>query len=64
MTLDEPASVTFDLTPLVRIVIGTVFGFAMGWERGIRGSEAGDRTFASGAPEPPGPAPPASAAIG
>ena len=38
--------VTFDLTLLVRIVIGTVLGFAMGWERELRGSEAGDRTFA------------------
>lgn len=44
--LDGPFAMTFDLTLLVRIVIGAVLGFAMGWEREARGSEAGDRTFA------------------
>lgn len=37
---------TFDFTLLVRIVIGAALGFAIGWEREVRGSAAGDRTFA------------------
>lgn len=36
----------FDLVLLVRILVGAVLGFAIGWEREVRGSEAGDRTFA------------------
>jgi len=35
-----------DVSLLVRIVIGTMLAFAIGWEREFRGSEAGDRTFA------------------
>lgn len=36
----------FDFTLVSRVVVGTLLGFAVGWEREHRGSFAGDRTFA------------------
>lgn len=39
--------IRFDVTLLVRIGLGTLLAFAIGWEREFRrGSEVGDRTFA------------------
>jgi putative Mg2+ transporter-C (MgtC) family protein len=35
----------FDLVLLTRIFVGSLLGYAIGWEREARGSAAGDRTF-------------------
>lgn len=34
-----------EVTVILRVLIGTGLGFAIGFERGVRGSSAGDRTF-------------------
>jgi hypothetical protein len=37
--------VKFDLVLLTRIFVGSLLGCVIGWEREVRGSAAGDRTF-------------------
>ena len=34
-----------EVTVILRVLIGTGLGFVIGFERGVRGSSAGDRTF-------------------
>ncbi|HEX6392849.1 MAG TPA: MgtC/SapB family protein [Acidimicrobiales bacterium] len=34
-----------EATVIIRVLIGTALGFVLGFERGVRGSAAGDRTF-------------------
>jgi putative Mg2+ transporter-C (MgtC) family protein len=34
-----------EATVILRVLIGTALGFILGFERGLRGSPAGDRTF-------------------
>jgi putative Mg2+ transporter-C (MgtC) family protein len=34
-----------EATVIVRVLLGTALGFVLGFERGLRGSPAGDRTF-------------------
>jgi putative Mg2+ transporter-C (MgtC) family protein len=35
----------FDLVLPIRIFVGSLLGCVIGWEREVRGSAAGDRTF-------------------
>ena len=37
---------SFDIALVGRVALGALLGYVVGWEREIRGSTAGDRTFA------------------